>query len=85
MNAIAVSRSPASDRQIENEGDRLNILFSFMIVLHFEDVDHKRLPVLTHVAQDYGLSFIECRICRVLVSLRGRQCVPGAHETHHHP
>ena len=52
---------------------RPDILFCFAIVLHFEDVDHERLSVLSHVAQDNSLGFIESRIC---VTILVRICAP---------
>lgn len=45
--------------QMKISGERLNILFCFVIVLQLEDVDHEGLPVLAHVAQDNSLGFVE--------------------------
>lgn len=65
--------------QMKTSGERLNILFCFVIVLQLENVDHEGLPVLAHVAQDNSLGFVESRICaKVRVRIRGRQCVQGA-------
>jgi hypothetical protein len=40
----------------------LDLLFCFFKILYFKDIDLQRLFVLTHITQNYTLSFIKVRI-----------------------
>jgi hypothetical protein len=40
----------------------LDLLFRFLKILYFKDINLQRLLVLTHIAQNYSLSFIKVRI-----------------------